>query len=64
GWATLAIKKDEAGGGFPAVMDRLLRFAEYCNVGGGRNTGLGTMRYVPRERRLNSPNDASAKMVQ
>ncbi|MEX2715227.1 MAG: CRISPR system precrRNA processing endoribonuclease RAMP protein Cas6 [Candidatus Sigynarchaeota archaeon] len=45
GWATLAIKKDEAGGGFPAVMDRLLRFAEYCNVGGGRNTGLGAIRY-------------------
>ena len=46
GWATLAIKKDEAGGSFPAIVHRLLRFGEYSNVGGGRNTGLGSIRYV------------------
>jgi CRISPR-associated endoribonuclease Cas6 len=48
GWATLAIKKDEGDKKFPVVVNQLLRFAEYCNLGGGRNTGLGAVRYVTR----------------
>ncbi|NMC08700.1 MAG: CRISPR system precrRNA processing endoribonuclease RAMP protein Cas6 [Candidatus Lokiarchaeota archaeon] len=51
GWATFIIKKDDALNEWPVVLDRLLRFAEHANVGGGRNTGLGAVVCQPRHAR-------------
>jgi CRISPR/Cas system endoribonuclease Cas6 (RAMP superfamily) len=48
GWATFSVKPENQAGNFLSLVDRLLLFAEHCNVGGGRNTGLGMVKYLPR----------------
>ena len=47
GWAKFAIKSDDNDEDFSRISDRLLHFAEYTNIGGGRTTGLGAIRYLP-----------------
>lgn len=46
GWATFAVKNTEPSDPTPRLIDILMRFAESCNVGGGRTTGLGTVAYA------------------
>lgn len=49
GTVRLSLSEDAYSRRYAKVVDALLRFAEYSNIGGNRTAGFGVVNYIPVE---------------
>lgn len=47
GWTKFNVNRDACSSKYCSIIDMLLKFATFCNVGGNRTTGLGNIKYYP-----------------